>query len=335
MVLSPIGLAVGWIIYLITDKTPNFAYQSMIVLFCFTRGKSSDLISKVIALFRPSYTFSTYEGVLGKSTELELGHIDQRLREDGYFVFDNKLSEELCDALLTFATTQECLPQLIQNESGANTGPCIYQRGAPQTSRYNFNTQDLLQNKEIQNLMADSCFADVAQRYLGACPLVDVVAMWWSTDFSKTPDEEAAQFFHFDMDRPRWLKFFFCLTDVNSDSGPHVFVKGSHKTNGIPRSILKKGYSRLSEEEVINHYGQDKIVEFVAKRGTIIAEDSRGLHKGKHLQNGDRLMFQIQFSNSGFGSIYPPANFGDNLTEELRDSVKKYPKIFANYTKAS
>ena len=79
----------GWIIYLITNKTPNFAYQSMIVLFCVTRGVSSDFISKMIGLFRRVYTFPTYEGILGKSTELDLKHVDQRLRDDGYFVFEN------------------------------------------------------------------------------------------------------------------------------------------------------------------------------------------------------------------------------------------------------
>ena len=68
-------------------------------------------------------------------------------------------------------------------------------RGAPLANRYDFNTQDLLENKEIQKLIADSSLADVAQRYLGACPLVDVVAMWWSTDFSKTLMNKLHSFF--------------------------------------------------------------------------------------------------------------------------------------------
>ena len=70
----------------------------------------------MIGLFRRVYTFPTYEGILGKSTELDLKHVDQRLRDDGYFVFENRLSDELCDALLTFATTQKCLPRLMETK---------------------------------------------------------------------------------------------------------------------------------------------------------------------------------------------------------------------------
>ena len=329
IVLSPILLAVGWCVYLIRNRTPNFAYQSMITLFCFTRGLSNDLMSKAIGFFRPAYTFSPYESVLGKSTELDFGHIDQRLREDGYFVFDTRLSDELCDKLLEFALTQKCTATTDKNR------PHVFKRGAPQANRYDFTPEDLLKDEEVQKLIADNSFADIAQRYLGARPLLDAVVMWWSTDFSKTPDDDAAQMFHFDMDKPKWIKFFFYLTDVESHSGPHVFVKGSHKTNGIPRSMLKKGYVRLSDEEVVSHYGKDKIVEFVAKRGTIIAEDSRGLHKGKHLQNGDRLMFNLQFSNSSFGNACPQLRFGEDLTDELRESLSKYPKIYTNYSKES
>ena len=333
--LSPFGLMIGWCVYFISKKTPNFAYQSMITLFCFTRGLSNDVMSKVIGIFRPMLTFSPYEGVLGKSSELNFENILERLREDGYYVFDNRLSNELCDSLLEFASTQECSMRFSTNGL-ANSGKSItYNREAPQATRYEFSTRDLLKNKEVQKLIADNSLADIAQRYLVSTPLVDVVAMWWTTDFSKRPDAEAAQFFHFDMDRPKWIKFFFYLTDVEAQSGPHVFVKGSHKTNGIPRSILRKGYSRLSEEEVISHYGKDKIVEFIAKRGTIIAEDSRGLHKGKNIQSGDRLMFQIQFSNSGFGSAYESATFGEILTDELRVGLSEYPELYANYSQRS
>ena len=41
-----------------------------------------------------------------------------------------------------------------------------------------------------------------------SAPVFDFIAMWWHTQ-SNTPDKEAAQYFHFDMDRLRWIKFFF------------------------------------------------------------------------------------------------------------------------------
>ena len=56
-------------------------------------------------------------------------------------------------------------------------------------------------------------------------------------------------------------------------------MEGTQQTNAIPSSMLKKGYARLTDEEVEGYYGKDKVIEFIAPRGTIIAEDTRGLHK--------------------------------------------------------
>jgi hypothetical protein len=37
-------------------------------------------------------------------------------------------------------------------------------------------------------------------------------------------------------------------------------------------------------------------------RGTILAEDTRGLHKGKPVAKGDRLVLEFEFSSSMFGA---------------------------------
>ena len=74
--------------------------------------------------------------------------------------------------------------------------------------------------------------------------------MWWSVAGNKQPDSAAAQLYHFDMDRIRWIKFFINLTDVTAENGPHCFIAGSQQTCGIPRHLLAKGYTRLSDEPV-------------------------------------------------------------------------------------
>jgi ectoine hydroxylase-related dioxygenase (phytanoyl-CoA dioxygenase family) len=192
--------------------------------------------------------------------------------------------------------------------------------------------RDLLANPEVQNLLADQSLATVAQDYLESRPSIDVLAMWWHTAFSDVPDSEAAQYFHFDMDRPKWLKCFIYLTDVTPESGPHVFVAGSHRTGGIPPEFLRRGYVRLMDDEVLAEYGARNIIEFSAPRGTIILEDTRGLHKGANVRRGDRLMLQIQFSNSLFGGSYPEARFKRELSEPLREAVARYPKLYSAYS---
>jgi hypothetical protein len=182
--------------------------------------------------------------------------------------------------------------------------------------------------------MADRSFIAVAQNYLQAQPIVDVVAMWWNV-MSPRPDKEAAQYWHFDMDRIKWLKFFVYLTDVGPENGPHSFVAGSHRSGGIPASLLKKGYARLTDEEVGSNYSVDRFVEFTAPRGTVIAEDTRGLHKGKHITKGDRLIFQMQFSNSLFGGEYPVSRIGELKNTDLAGMVARFPRMYSNYVARS
>jgi hypothetical protein len=324
-------LTIGFVIFAVTRKTPNFAFQSMIQLFCLTGGRASKLLSSLISLVKKPYDFGNMEGVLGLKTPQDKAKVVNDLRERGYHVFDARLPDELCDRLLEYATTSPCTSRPMDGQGNDRAVKGIYPRGKPEVARYDFSPQDLLGNKDVQNLLADLSFAGVAQDYLQARPIIDILSMWWHTDFSDKPDMDAAQYYHFDMDRPNWVKFFVYLTDVTADSGPHTFVAGSHKVGGIPNSMLKKGYARLTDEEVEAFYDKKDIIEYTAPRGTIIAEDTRGLHKGKHVAKGDRLILQIQFSNSLFGMTYPKATLGKNLTEELSPKIREFPDLYSAY----
>jgi hypothetical protein len=221
------------------------------------------------------------------------------------------------------------------DDSGAGLSPKSvdhYDREHPEGVRYDFSAQDVIDNPDVQCVMADRSIIAVAQRYLRCKPILDVMSMWWHTAYSRIPDKEAAQFWHFDMDRIKWLKFFIYLTDVGPDNGPHSFVAGSHRTGGIPSALRLKGYARLTDQEVEACFSRDRFLEFTAPRGTIIAEDTRGLHKGKLVSNGDRLILQLQFSNSLFGGYYPPSRFTCMLNQDLKSMVQEYPRLYANYT---
>jgi len=325
-------LVVGWFIYLVSRKTPAFAHQSMINLYCLTRGYSNDVLSGTIGFFERPYRFSNATGVLGNVLEKERREpVISALRDQGYYVFANRLPEDLCDRLLQYAISHPCKMRRMDGDRLGEPVSTSYHRGSPQAVRYDFDTQDLLDNRDIQRLLADLSFAALAQSYFGSRPVVDVLSMWWHTDFSDHPDSEAGQYFHFDMDRPKWLKFFIYLTDVETTSGPHGFVAGSHKSGRMPSSLLGKGYARLTDEEVRREFAGSDIIEFAAPRGTIIVEDTRGLHKGKHVEKGDRLMLQIQFSNSLFGGFYPKTSMGNDLSADLKKSVEQFPGLYAAY----
>lgn len=285
-----------------------------------------------MSLVHPPYRLDHLDGLLGALDVSALDTITRQLDEAGYYIFAQRLPDDLSARLLHFALTQRCTVRPMDDAGSSGSAKLVdhYNREHPEGVRYDFSAQEVIDNTDVQCVMADRSIIAVAQRYLRCRPILDVMSMWWHTAYSKMPDKEAAQFWHFDMDRIKWLKFFIYLTDVGPDNGPHSFVAGSHRTGGIPSVLRVKGYTRLADQEVEACFPRDRFLGFTAPRGTIIAEDTRGLHKGKLLSSGDRLILQLQFSNSLFGGYYPPAKFS-SLSHELKEMIRYYPRIYANY----
>lgn len=329
-----IYLVAGWGIFSSTRKTPSFSYQALIRLFCQSRGSSNDRLSGLITFFNnQAIDFNGQCGVLGSIDEATLTAHTADLREKGYVLFPSVLPKEMCDRLVSFALETPAVVRLMDGESVPVDKLMRYDPLNPSAVRYDIPTQRLLDNKDIQGLLADPSLLAIAQSYFNCIPRADVLSMWWHSNFRSHPDSEAAQLYHFDMDRIRWLKIFIYLTDVGPEDGPHNFVSGSHRTDGIPAEILNKGYNRLSDDEVIQSFGKAKCVEFCAPRGSVIVEDTRGLHKGDVVKaNGrSRLMLQLQFSNSLFGGSIPASQLGTISHPELAKRVKNNSLIYEQY----
>lgn len=333
--LDILRLAAGLLRYWRSGVTPAGAYQAMIRLFCVSGGRSNDFLAGVMRLIHPPVLPSTGTGVLGDLDATRLGQITGQLRERGFYVFDSCLPAALCERLRNYAL--ECPSEVradeIPSPEAGTRRPYGADRAAPRAIRYEFTQQDLLLNQDVQQLMADPSLLALTQSYFGSSPCADVLDLWWHTAYSDRPSSAAAQFYHFDMDRIKWLKFFIYLTDVEAHNGPHSFIAGSHRTGGIPAELLRKGYARLTDEEAHRHYDPADFIEFVGRQGTVIAEDTRGLHKGKHVESGDRLVLQIQFSDSLFGGAYPKALLPETakLAVPLQDAMSAHKSVYRNF----
>lgn len=205
-----------------------------------------------------------------------------------------------------------------------------YDRNNPLAVRYDYSPTTALLCPQIQRTLADQRILTIAQNYLKSEPIFDFVAMWWHAK-SKNPDKNAAQYFHFDMDRLRWIKFFFYVTDVGSENGPHVFIPKSHSDQGIPFNLRKRGYTRLADADVERYFPREDWKSFSGSAGTMIAEDTRGLHKGAHVEKGDRLLFQFQFTSSLYGKSEERDDMEikkNCLTEELESAMKFFPYVY-------
>jgi len=297
-------------------------------LHCRTSGGSNDLLHRLLCWRNPPYALPPAQGVLGDLDAQAVGRIAGAVAEDGYYVFPDRLPRETCENLLAFATSHEAA---LKPAKPPLPGYLVYERGVPQAETYWFDEQTLFDCPEVQALAADASLLAVAQSYLKAKPILDIVGMWWSTAFSKQASTEAAQLYHFDMDRIKWIKFFVYLTDVTPENGPHCFVAKSHRRNGQPRELLRRGQTRIPDGDVRRCYPAEALLEFTGPAGTIIAEDSRGFHKGKPVQSGDRLILEFEFSDSLFGATYPKTHLKSTYTKMLRDRARKYPRSYSHF----
>jgi hypothetical protein len=270
-----------------------------------------DIINKVSRLnswLNPKYKINSSRGVLGELTKQNVSEICSSIRQNGFYIFPNLLDLNTLTAIKTFAEKTPINYLLLEgDEIKYSKEAKPYHQTKNFSNRYQLlNISQFAECNEAMRLALDENFLHIANHYLGAKPILDLMLFWWSKSLHNLEVDEktlnllkdkSAQMFHFDLDRLKFIKFFVYLTDVDSEAGPHVYVKGTH--NRVPPYIKADG--RFSDELVEKH-ARDKIVEITGKAGTILAVDTRGLHKGKELEKGERLIFQLEFTNSMFGN---------------------------------
>lgn len=303
-------------------RTPYFLFFLMRKIFILTGGLSNDLINKIISIFRPfkSVPSAPIQSVLGSLSENKVEQIVTELNSKGFFVFDAQLPTAICDEIVRFSDSLNC--RLVGSNS---IGSIADNPGLP---RYDYLSNDLVRNDQVCNLITDNGLLEIAGRYFEAHPICDLISMWRSYPANKLTSQ-AAQEFHFDMDRPKFLKFFFYLTDVDDNNGPHCFIEGSHKL--LPLSLRRDG--RFSDNKILKYYGAEKLRRLKGPKGTILAVDTRGFHKGEPLIAGSRIIFQLEFSNSLFGMYYPPltkSQISPVARDRFENNPESYLRIFAD-----
>jgi len=305
--------------------TDPVAYYDMLEAFSLTGGVTNDLLCRL--LNHPRQVFS-HTGLLGAPNSADIEVLITELQHKGYLVFPSLLDEKTCDELTRFALSISGVANAMDEGEAHQPPSGIYRRDKPTSTKFHYDASRILENHNVQKLLVDNSLLSLIQGYLGSLPIVDIVTMWWTSAFKSSPDCEAAQSWHFDMDRPKWLKVFFYLTDVGPENGPHSFIEGTHRRFGIPFALRSKGYVRLTDEEISNHFTKERIVQMTGKRGTVIVEDTRGLHKGMPVITGDRLILQFEYCVSLYGGKLPLLRFPVSEGDSFRRQRAETPDVF-------
>jgi hypothetical protein len=252
------------------------------------------------------------------------GAVDETVRllqRDGFAVLPGRLDDAACADLERTARRAEC--DLVGGDAAG--GRARFDERAPLAVRYDVPEDEVVRSVAAQRLIADRSLFQIASRYLGMSPVQDLVAMWWSTPAGEGASAAAAQQFHFDLDRLSFVKVFVFLTDVDQTTGPHEYVRGSHRST--PQELRRD--RRHSDGEVLRAF-HDDVVSIEGLRGTIFLADTRGLHKGRHLERGHRLVFQTEYATSLFGAPFSRVVV-DRPHPDLADMAAQHPASFDRF----
>lgn len=306
-----------------TGTTPRAAYAAMRKLY---GNKDPSLYEQLVAGVGTAHDPSSSPGD-GHFEGIAAGEIESvvdRLRHDGFAVVDARLDATRCGALEAAARRASCR---MVGPNGTLPERGTFDENHLTAIRYDLDENDILSVPAAQDIVADRSLFEIARRYLGGEPVQDLVAMWWSAAVRSTDRgaADAAQQFHFDLDRLRFLKVFVFLTDVDEEHGPHVYVRGTHRS--APQRFRADG--RHPDEEVLPAFGDD-VCSISGPRGTVFLADTRGLHKGRALQRGHRLVFQTEYATSLFGSSYTRPRIVDPVPN-LVALAAEHPATFVRF----
>lgn len=300
----------SYLYFLITKKSFSGTNNALINVYSIDNGIFKERLHRFISIRLQNY----------HNKAIDVSQPVKNLNDYGYHVFNNKLEKKTVSELYNLGYNLKC-----------NDGKKITYFDPKNLSavRYNFDKQDLINNCYVQDLIMDDFLIETVRQYFQSQPIFDLPAMWWSTSYQKIASSEAAQLYHYDMERAKWLKIFFYLTDVDDNNGPHYYIRGSHKINSKPKSLLSRGYERITDEEISKFYDPIDFRIIKGKKGTFFVGDTLCWHKGKNLIKNNRLVLELNYTSSLFG-------YNDKEDMIIKNATKKF-KLFCsknpNYSK--
>ena len=234
--------------------------------------------------------------------ELDSTAIVESMKKNGYCL-GLQLPQLILKEILEYAYTANIS---IDGNKNFNFKYSAKDRASKQYNREILIGNYLAINSEcmaMQKLVQDPKLREIAAGYLGKEPVLVRSQMGWTFIGSAKAYARKGEIgsptilFHYDLDDYRAIKFFFYLTDVDSNSGSHRCVSGSHKKRKLIHYILRS----QSDQEIANYYGSENIIEICGKAGLGFIEDPFCFHRGSPPTTAPRLMIQLEFALNDYG----------------------------------
>jgi len=295
-----------------SGTTSLLFHEYMIAEYSKSNGRLHDKLFKNLCYEPTDYLSSLVlselekciaSGVLSPSLNLSVGSglselkaLKQSYIQDGYIIFPYSLNSSFVERIVESLTTSakvsftcRSLTDTISGSFGFSSLPSSAIVAQVRLSGISNSIEDMFVAHGLECL--DSLY-EILSRYLmeSKLALKKHSSAWWSYP-SVSASSECAQLFHFDCDSLKWIKYFSYLSDVGDINGPHVAVTCTHLPGRKSAELMKRGYARISDDEIITSLNSDQqLVEYCYPRGTIIIADTRCWHKGTAVKQGERIM---------------------------------------------
>ena len=227
-----------------------------------------------------------------------------------------------------------------------------YMKAADLRSKTNVATvpDEFLSNRpDILNLALSHEALSIAANHMQAPPILLGITAWTSFSAQDNPERRPleAQKFHFDLSDYRFVKQFIYLTDVDMESGPHVYAAKTHRSGVIlaardkcvrdgliNEAEFNEWYFRTLRKEDcdVENYLNCAPVAITGKAGSRLMVNTEGIHKGLMPVAKDRWILQFLYGVSA--SMQIDTNNGLKFSREnflaQNSSLARYSGQFLN-----
>jgi hypothetical protein len=290
-----------------TGFTPADTVLRLLQIFCLTGGSFQETFHRVLYCNRANQIHSlALEDDVVKITASEFTSILHELSDNGYSVLNDRINRSICLGL--FKSIKALTLDLRDGPPGSPSTAVPNDRADSEMTSLcttaHCKEQDLVHLMSYREIIHSRVLRCIASMYLGCNAKLIQAPTWLSYPaFDGLSKNDSAQQFHFDMDEIRWLKVIIYLNDVDEQGGAHQYIPGTHTPRGKKRTLLNRGYSRVSDVEMKTFHPENTWTSLSGGAGTIIFADTRCWHRGLPIQKGCRGAIVMQYAATKFGKI--------------------------------
>ena len=215
-----------------------------------------------------------------KKKNKQIENICSKIKENGFYVIENYISEELCDIIKND----------IDNIIASNKNKTLYDSNSNEVRIYRADKHSEL----IKQYNQDQFIHNIGEHFLN----LDIKALFTLANIV-TADKKSIYGsgggWHRDSTWENQFKSMLYVNDVNKENGPFQYISGTNKKisifNSIIRNNIQSNQNRINQkslEDILSFNPQYKLNTFEGKKGTLILFNSFGIHRGSKLNLSSR-----------------------------------------------